>query len=62
VQIEELPEQPGLAEQLLGGLDARAQLSSMTARLLARWWPLLRGELARRGALGALYCSRFLVM
>jgi protease-4 len=62
VQIEELPEQPGLAEQLLGGLNARAQLGSATMRLLAPWWPLLRAELARRGALGALYCSRFLVM
>jgi len=62
VQIEELPEQPGLAEQLFGGLSARAQLGSATMRMLARWWPLLRAELARRGALGALYCSRFLVM
>ena len=62
VQIEELPEQPGLAEQLFGGLSARAQLGSATMRLLAPWWPLLRAELARRGALGALYCSRFLVM
>jgi len=62
VRIEELPEQPGLIEQLLGGLSARAEFASISARLLAPWWPLLRAELARRGTLPALYCSRFLVM
>lgn len=62
VPIEELPEQPGLIEQLLGGLSSRAELGSATMRLLAPWWPLLRAELARRGPLGALYCSHFPIM
>lgn len=62
VQIEEFPQQPGLAEQVLGGLSSRAQLGSATMRLLAPLWPLVRAELAKSGALGALYCSRFLTM
>ncbi len=62
MQIEELPEQPGLLEQLLGGLSARAEIAALTARMLAPLAPLIRAELANRGALGALYCSRVPVM
>ena len=62
VQIVEMPEQPGLLEQLLGGLSSRTQLGPATMRLLAPWWSLLRAELARRGALGALYCARVPIM
>jgi protease-4 len=62
VEIEELPEQPGLAEELLGGLNSRVELGSTMTRLLTPIWPMVRAELARQGALGALYCSRFLVM
>ena len=62
VEIEELPEQPGIAEQLLGGLDSRVELGSTVTRLLAPIWPMVRAELARQGALGLLYCSRYLVM
>ncbi|HTY55181.1 MAG TPA: signal peptide peptidase SppA, partial [Candidatus Binataceae bacterium] len=62
VEIEELPEQPGLAEQVLGGLSSRVQLGGATMRILSRMWPLMRAELGKSGALGALYCSRLLVM
>ncbi|MGD0073635.1 MAG: signal peptide peptidase SppA [Candidatus Binataceae bacterium] len=62
VQIEELPEQPGLFEQLLGGLSARAEIAAITARMLAPLAPIIRAELANRGAMGALYCSRVPIM
>ncbi len=31
-------------------------------RLIAPWWPMIRAELAERGGVGALYCSRMPVM
>jgi protease IV len=56
VEVVELPEQPGVLEQVLGGdLDARVSVSP-GARLLRPWNWLVRTALARSGAFGAAYC------
>lgn len=60
--VVELPVPPGLFEQILGGFGARSELGSTMLRLIAPWWGMVRAELAERGGLGALYCSRLPVM
>lgn len=62
VEIVELPEQPNLIEQLLGGdFDARASIGLVVSWLRPSQW-IARMAMARRGAFGAAYCPLAPVM
>jgi len=64
VDVVELPEQPSFLEQAFGagGGNAQSSFSPRFARALAPWLRVLRTELAKVGAAGAVYCYRLPAM